>query len=55
MNEKKVKAFRRALKSEGVNPRETSYKVKGTNPKTLLLDPDCGRKLYKTVKGLYGK
>ena len=62
MNQKKVKALRRALKQNGVNVNERSYDEGRGSVKTLadgkkyavtgtaVLNPQCGRATYQRLK-----
>lgn len=62
MNQKKVKALRRALKQNGVTATERSYDEGRGSIKTLAdgkryavtgtitLSPQCGRAMYKRLK-----
>ena len=47
MNQKKVKALKKALKAQGVDINERVYDERGT----VYLRKGCGRQIYQSMKG----
>lgn len=50
MNAKKVKAIRQKLRASQINPKEARYQFKSKKNHSWVLQPSCGRAIYKSIK-----